>query len=388
MGRMSQRHERSKPAAPPILSLVATFAIALPLAVGTPALALDAAQVEVVESTERRLVESLPLTGTVTSERVAALSPRVSGLVAAVHVDAGSRVEEGQVLLELDDALARLALERTQASVEEAEARLGENERLREEAITLLGKRAIAQTEADARQAESRVASAQFRRLEAEQREQAERLERHKLVAPFSGVIARRDADPGEWVQTGTPVLRLVALDRVRLDVRVPQERADEIDVDTPVSIRLDAHPEEDLPARVLAKVPVADATARTFLVRVVAQGHPASMVPGVSGRAVFRLRQDEPTVVVPRDAVVRAVDGSSTVWVVEGDGGALRASSRVVDLGRASEHLVEVRSGLEPGARVVVRGNESLRDGRTVQIVDRAEQEAVLPTVGEGRES
>ncbi len=359
------------------------------LAVGTFARADDeAAPVEVVRSEERRLEEELPVTGTVTSERVAALSPRVSGLVTVVHVDAGSRVEEGQVLLELDDELARLALERARASAEESEARLGESERLREEAITLLRRRTIAQTEADARQAASRIASAEARRLEVEVREQEERVERHTLTAPFDGVVSRRLADPGEWVETGTPVFELVEVDRVRLDVRVPQERFAEIGLDTPVSIRLDSHPAVDIPARVAAKVPVADSDARTFLVRIAVDDRPAFMTPGISGRALFRLRRDEPVVVVPRDAVIRTVHGSNTVWLVAENGAARRAASREVRLGRASGDLVEVLEGLPAGVPVVVRGNEALQEGRAVRIVDGSATEADASRKRTGTES
>jgi len=361
--------------------LLALLALLAPLPVSS-APAPEAALVEVVEPTPRRVEENLPFTGTVTSERSASLSPRVSGLVAAVHVDAGDRVEEGQVLLELDDELARLSLERTRAALDEAESRLGETERLREEALTLLNRRTIAKTEADARQAETRVASAAARRLGVLVREEEERLARHRLLAPFSGVISRRDADPGEWVETGTAVLDLVEVERVRLDVQVPQERIEDITLDTPVSVRLDSAPDLEFTGRVRAKVPVTEPGARTFLVRVGVDERPDAMMPGVSGHAVFRLRNREPVVVVPRDAVVRSADGTNTIWVVENHRSEPRAASRSVRLGRTFADVVEVREGLPDDAPVVVRGNEGLQDGRPVRMIEsRGEAGAVPPT-------
>jgi multidrug efflux pump subunit AcrA (membrane-fusion protein) len=77
---------------------------------------------------------------------------------------------------------------------------------------------------------------------------------------------------------------------------------------------------------------------------------------------------------VIARDAVIRYPDGRTTVWRVRsGDDGATTVTERQVQLGRTFDGRVHVRSGLEPGARVVVRGNESLREGQRVTVTDGA---------------
>ena len=111
---------------------------------------------------------------------------------------------------------------------------------------------------------------------------------------------------------------------------------------------------------------------ARTFLARVSVDDPKGMMTPGMSATVVFEARGAQRTLMVPRDAVVRHSDGSASVWVVE-EGKMPTVSERKVQLGRTVERMVEVRQGLEPGRRVVLRGNETLKQGQAVRIVEPA---------------
>jgi len=326
--------------------------------------------VRVVRPSAATAGATLRLTGTVTAERSAQLSPRVSGLVAVVHVDAGDHVERGAVLLELDRDLAVLGRRRAEAALDEARARLAEAERLRQEAVQLVADRHIPQTEGRSREANVKLNAAVVARLEAEAGEQAEISERHSVVAPFAGVISRRLTEAGEWVQTGTPVLELVSIERLRLDVQVPQERYAEIDTDTEVEVSLDGVPDR-FSGQVVAKVPVNDPGARTFLVRVVLEDPNEQMIPGMSAQATFDLRGGAEALTVPRDALVRGADGEHRVWVVEERDGERRAFAREVRIGRSLGESVEVSGGIDAQALVVVRGNETLREAQAVRILD-----------------
>lgn len=330
--------------------------------------AQEAVPVVTAEARRERVVEALPITGTITARQSAGLSPRTSGLVAEVHVDAGDLVEAGDALLSLDDTLARLAVQRTEAALAEARVRQEEAVRLRDEGRELVGKKAIPTTAAQAREAELAVAEAAANRLAVEARESAELLARHVIVAPFDGVVTRRLTDAGEWISTGMPALQLVAIDRARVDVQVPQERFAEIAADTPVEVFSGARPEESVPARVVARVPVSDPATRTALVRVEPIDPEVRLLPGKSARVVFRLRSAEPVLTVSRDALVRRPDGTVNVWLAQTEGDGWIAVPRRVDLGRLFSDLVEIRSGVEPGEAVIIRGNETLRDGQAVR--------------------
>ncbi len=340
---------------------------------GMPAVAADEPSLVVVAETGLApLVEELPFTATVTSERDAALSPRVSGLVQAVHVDAGDRVAAGKILVQLDVSLAKLALQRAEAALEEARAQAAEAQRLHQEAKELVDRRLVPETRLHAAEAQKRVADAAVARLVAERRQQAEIVERHAVVAPFAGVVSQKLTEAGEWVETGTPVLELVDVRRLRLDVQVPQERFHDIALKSAATVRLDALPGRAFEGRVTARVPVKDPRARTFLARVSVDDPGGMMTPGMSASVVFETREAQRALLVPRDAVVRHSDGTTSVWVVE-EGITPTVSERKVQLGRTVERMVEVRRGLEPERRVVLRGNETLKEGQAVRILDRA---------------
>jgi multidrug efflux pump subunit AcrA (membrane-fusion protein) len=78
-----------------------------------------------------------------------------------------------------------------------------------------------------------------------------------------------------------------------------------------------------------------------------------------------FQLRSEEPVLAVPRDALVRRPDGTVNVWVATRTGEGWRATQRRVEVGRRFASTVEIRTGLEPGDQVVVRGNETLRENQ-----------------------
>jgi RND family efflux transporter MFP subunit len=332
--------------------------------------AQEAVPVVVVAPRTAQVTDELRLTGTLTAERSARLSPRVDGLVARVRVDAGDRVRSGAPLVELDSTVASLALDRARAETAEARARSDEAARLAAEARRLVAEKHLPQTELARREAEAKLAAASLAASEASEREQAELLRRHVVPAPFTGVVARRLADVGEWVSRGTPVIELVATDRVRLDVQAPQERFAAIREDAVVQVLADALGGKSLPGRIVARVPVSDPSARTFLVRVVVDEAQGRLLPGTSATAVIGLPGTKRALVIPRDALLRYPDGSFTVFVLRDGPKGTTALERPVKLGGGGAQI-EVLEGIEPADRIVVRGNERLRNGQAVRVVE-----------------
>lgn len=334
--------------------------------------AAEPVPVYVVEAKVGPLIEILPLTGTITSERTAALSPRVSGLVLKVNVDAGDRVSAGDVLIELDPTLAKLDLNRAEAALNEAKVTLKEARRLSDEALDLSKSKNIPQTTVQARIADVEVKAAVIARLEVEYRQQAEIVNRHTVLASFNAVVAQKLTEAGEWVATGTPVIDLVATDKLRLDVQAPQEYFHLIDHGTTVAVKLDAAPDKEFTGKVVTTVPVNNPNARTFLTRVVIDNAEKFIIPGMSAQAIFKIHLKQEALQLPRDATIRYPDGRNTVWTVNEVNGKWIASEQQVQLGRGMSGNVIVKQGLNPGSIVVIRGNETLQEGQTVQILER----------------
>jgi membrane fusion protein (multidrug efflux system) len=352
------------------LRLVAVTAW-LGAAVLWPARAAPVAPVEVARAQLTPMVVEIPLTGTITARDRASLSPRVSGLVSAVHVTAGDRVDKGALLLSLDPTLEKLGLMEARAASAEARAVMDEARRRRDEARRLGPSKGVAESEIRAAEAELKIAQAKLERLHSAERYKEELVARHDVYAPFTGVIARRLAEEGEWVNTGTPVMEIVGTKNLRLDLRVPQEHYPYINGDTGVSVRLDAMPSQKIDGHISAKVPLNDSSSRTFLLRVQLTDNEQGVTPGMSAQARLRIPGEERVLTVPRDAILRDAYGASRVWALTDVDGAPVATQRTVEVGRSFGGNTELRSGLEPGARVVVRGNETLREGQAVRVVN-----------------
>lgn len=338
--------------------------------------AFAAGQVAPVEvaSVERRAVfEALNLTGTLTSPNTARLSPDVEGRLVAMNVDAGQRVQAGETLFRLDDELARLDLRQAIAAEHEAEAELADAERRHSEVQGLVQQQSFPESEARSLAARVERSRAVLERRRAERARAAAMVARHTLKAPFDGVIASRTADLGERVDPDSDVLRLVAVNRLQLDLRVPQGYFGRVGRDTPMTVNIDALQNESFQASISRIVPVSDPDARTFLVRADLDNSDGAMTPGMSARAVLRIGTGRQGLVVPRDALIRYPDGRNVVWVVRGEGGRRTVEERQVETGLSFDGNVEIGDGLSEGESVVVRGNEILEQGQEVRIAEES---------------
>lgn len=317
-----------------------------------------------------RSVTRFSLTGSVTARRVARLSSRTSGLIRTLHVDAGEPIKSGQILMELDSKQAELSLELIRNQKRQAAISLADARRLVDEVSDLAKRGGFPRSEAESRITEANLREIAVRLLETREAEQADILDRHKLPAPFDGVIGAKFVEDGEWVETGTPVVELIENGDLRFELRAPQEMLAVSGGELDVSVTLDAHPNTRLPARVMVRAPVKDPGTRTFLIRLEIDDPGSLAAHGMSGTADFSMRGSGKTIQVSRDSIVRFPDGSAKVWVVDDQDGGTVVRSRVVRPGSSLGGKIEILEGLEEGERVVLLGNEGLREGQAVRLL------------------
>lgn len=315
------------------------------------------------------IVQEVTLNGTVNALRVSGMSAAVAGLLDEVRVETGDRVARGDVLVELDDEMITWELSAARAEAEEARNRLEEARRRLREARSVGAGRNIAATEVSARESEVAVSEATLARLEAVRRQVEVRAGRHRVTAPFDGVVSQRSRDLGEWVTPGDQLLTLVDTDSLRLDFQVPQSFYKRIDDNSRLLVQ---DGQEQNRATIDVLVPVNDPQSRTFLLRAI-KPESVKLLPGMAVQAVLRVTTGERGLTVSRDAINRYPEGRTTVWIAEpGDEDTWTVSEKRVRLGTGFEGRVEVTGGLEAGQKVVVRGNESLSEGISVRIAER----------------
>ncbi len=336
-----------------------------------------ATPVKVVKAMSAPLFEELPLSGSVTTPRLSRLSPQVAGLVASISVDEGDEVKQGDVLLALDRDIAQLDYNRSQAQVKEAEIRLKEAMRQRDEAAGLVSRKHIPATDYAAALATVDMDGAALERLKQAMQKQKEMLRRHTVKAPFDGVITQKRVEVGEWVGTDSALFELVEMRILRVHVPVPQYYFNDVQLGTPVTMTFDAYPERHFSARVTMKVPMSNESARTFPVRIDLNNRDRLIAPGMSARVVFHLNDPSAgeALLLPQDAIVRKPDGSESVWVLQKQGAALKAKPVIIQTGRSYRESIEITGGpVQAGDQVVIRGNEMLQPGQLVEIKDELE--------------
>lgn len=355
-----------------ILCLVALVSVA-------PAAAQQARPVVLVSLAEQvTLFEEVPLTGTVISPRIAELSTEVSGIVDSMRVRIGDQVRAGDEILRLNSELESLTLAAARANTERSKWELEDAKRRLKDAQALGKVQSLSASEVESLAAEVRIDGAELVRSQAQEAREAARLTRHRLKAPFAGIISRELVEQGEWIQPGQVVVELVSLDGLRIDFQTPQSVYPKLDKNSRLQVKLNAIPGASFDGRIEAIIPVTDPVSRTFLVRAALTDTRVKMLPGMSASAVLRLDTASQGIVVSRDALIRYPDGRITVWVVNQEGDQATVTEHPVQTGLSFNGKVAVIGGLAPDTPVVVQGNESLREGQSV-VVRRAEREAEM---------
>ncbi|MCW8964539.1 MAG: efflux RND transporter periplasmic adaptor subunit [Gammaproteobacteria bacterium] len=315
------------------------------------------------------IINELRLSGTVSSPRVARLSTEVSGLIKDIHVDEGSAIKAGEILISLDTELENLSLQAARATTQRARAELDDARRRLADGKQLAKQKTVSANELKSLQAEVNIASATLQRYSAEEQLQQSRLQRHQLSAPFDGIISKRFIESGEWIKPGDAVMELVANENLRIDFQIPQKDFPRINATSEILIHLDAIPNRTLKGKIQTIVPYSDTDTRTFLLRVLLTDSNPAIAPGMSARGLLRLKTSTTGIVISRDAILRYPDGRITVWVVNTVNGRHEVSEKSVTTGTSFNDRIAILDGLKEGERVVVKGNESLRDGQTVML-------------------
>ncbi len=325
--------------------------------------------VTLVDVTQTEMTPEVSLFGSSVPWRHVLLSPRVAGLTSEVLVDTGDWVQSGDPVVRLDARLADIAVDMAQARVAAAQAKHRDAVRKRDELMLLKKDRHVSETAIETAVTEVTVARAELSREQAELARARELRERHEVAAPFDGMIIRKQAEVGQWLQQDDPVVELVELDTLRIRATLPQSYYPQVRVGADARVRFDAMPERVYRGKVIARVASGNDSSRSFPVLIDIDNRDHLLAPGMSARVWVPLQQSSVrTLTVPRDAVVNKPGGERVVWRVRSAAGVLKAFPVEVDIGRSQGELVEVASDeLVVGDRVVLLGNEGLRPGETV---------------------
>lgn len=358
-------------------------------------------EVKLTAATQRALDQTVRISGTLAADEQVTLSVKVPGRVATLSVDVGTPVKKDQTIAQVETNDYRLRVEQAEAALGQARAQLGLPLRdddtaidadttavVRQARATLdeananlertrkLSSEGLATgaqldaAEATAKRAETGLQSAreEVRRLEAtmRQRRSEVRMARQQLAdtqikSPLDGVVQTRSTSAGEYLAAGAPVAQVVRIDPLRLRVAVPERDAAGIRAGQAVRLTIEGDP-ATYSGTVARLAPAIDQQSRSLHVESDIK-NPGNLRPGsfVSAEIVVGAK---PVIVVPASAIVKFAGLEKVITVENG-----KAVEKTVTTGRKQGDLIELKSGLKAGERVVEHPG-SLQQGHAVRVV------------------
>lgn len=292
--------------------------------------------------------------GNLVADEQVVIRNEVSGIIRRIEAQEGDGVEEGDVLLRLDDEKLRLEVTRAEARYDHARATLIRRRPLFEQELI---------SEAELIESESNYKSA-----EAELELARRRLEDATVRAPISGILGRRYMSPGDFAPVGAQFFDLVKMDVLKLDFDLPESYLPTLRTGQAVRVRTPAYPEENFEGEVYFVDPVVRAETRTVRLRGLVDNADMLLRPNMFVTAELDLTTMEDALVIPEAAVIGTLDGYR-VFIVDEDHVAQR---RDIELGEREPGWLQVRAGLQTGDIVVTAGHQRLYPGLRVR--DRRE--------------
>jgi RND family efflux transporter MFP subunit len=328
--------------------------------------------VEIATARAARMAPRAWIPGSIVSRDDARVAGIVAGRVQWI-ADVGHRVEAGGVLARLDDTVVKLRAAELKAQVARAQAQAELARAQLDRYESLAATKIYPQNQLDEARAQLDMARHDVARLSAQLNHAEYDAQQSTIRAPFPGVVTERFTQRGEFLQIGAAVARVVNTDGVEARATAALAFAGNVKPGQVVAIRVAG---DEAQATVRAVVPVGDERSRQFEVRLALAK--TRWPVGTALEVSVPTGNDRAAVVVPRDAIVIRPTQSYVMRV--GQNGTVER--REVDAGSVVDNMVEIRSGVAVGDRLVVRGAERLEHGQAVTVAQPRSAAGTTPVL------
>ncbi len=323
---------------------------------------LPPTQVVVAEVKKGEVSPEVEFIGSVYYREVSEVASEVSGRVKGYYFEEGQSVKKGQVLVRLSSELLEKDIKAKKAQLEELKFEIEKAEKDFNRVESLYREDSIAEQVYDEYYFRLKGLEARAEVLEAEIEKLEEELKKKSIRAPFDGIVIKRDIDRGEWLSPGRVVATVARLSPVDVIVNVPERILPFVRKGLEVEVRVS---DITLRGKVYAIVPRGDLSTRTFPVKIELKGN-GQIKEGMEAEVRLPSGNKIPTLLVPRDAIVTVFGKTVVFTVLEG-----KAQALPVQVVGYQKLLAGVLArGLKAGMKVVVKGQERLRNGQPVNAI------------------
>ena len=186
------------------------------------------------------------------------------------------------------------------------------------------------------------------------------------IATPIDGTVTARALDPGSIAQPGTPILTIQFLRWVYFSANIPVEQSGSVHVGQSATVTLDSLPGRTFVGQIDKVDKAADPTSHQFLVLIKLDNPDLLLRPAMYGHMDITVSRHRAATVIPREAVTKNADGTTTVFKIDGED---KVHTTPVKLGAQDANGFEVLSGLAPGDKIVSLTYQGLKDGRKVNV-------------------
>lgn len=309
--------------------------------------------VSVVTATKQNIVEDFTLVGTINANNDVIIMSETQGRVVKVNAEVGEYKQAGSVLVEVDDELKEAAYKTAKMTYDKAKKDLQ-----RFEALFLEG--SIPESQIEHARWNYQNAEAQYIVARRQYRDT-------KITTPISGIVTARPVNIGTMLQ-GSPqpsvVANVVDISKLKVKINVSEKDVFKLKIGDAVEVTTDVYPGITYDGRISTIAAKGD-EVHTYPVEVTLNNstkHP--LKAGMFGSVSFSAKTSGSTIVIPREAVVGSIKDAK-VYVVENN----TAKIRPVVIGKELGTNVEVLNGIKTGEKVVVNGQNNLKDNVTVTV-------------------
>jgi RND family efflux transporter MFP subunit len=317
--------------------------------------------------------------GEVRARSESRLGFRVGGKIVKRHVESGQAVRAGQALMELDASDYQLAQQAAAAGLSAAQVNRDQAQADLRRFNELYSQGFISSAELDRRKTAFEAAQAQYNQARAQASVQGNQARYSTLVADADGIVTGIEAEPGQVVQAGTPVLRLARNGPRDVVFAMPEDQVARIKPGDTVKVRLWANEAQSLPATVREVAAAADALTRTYTVKAALANDASAMLKlGMSATVELNgAAAGVPAIKLPLTAVFESKQ-QPHVWVWDPQSSTVSAQS--VKVAGAQGNDAVVVAGLKPGQVVVTAGTHVLQPGQKVKPLNGKAASEVAP--------
>ena len=305
----------------------------------------------------------LDASGYVVARRRATVSSKMTGKVMKVFIEEGMYVEEGQLLAQLDDSTMIADLNYSQSQLNEAKRVFNRTKELAKEEL--------------ASQASLDAARASVEGLKALNEVRKQVVQDMKILAPFSGVVVYKAAQPGEMISpvsagggfTNTGICTIVDMDSLEVEVDVNESFINRVKPGQPEITNLNAYPKWDIPSEVIAIIPTADRNKATVKVRIALLEKDERVLPDMGSRVSFLRKVETKMEEIPKEGVMiplAAISVSKDQSFVQ----ALKENKIIItniEIAEETANYARVTKGLKSGMKVIARFDDDLEDNQKV---------------------